>query len=89
MKRKFGIIAAAVLSTMVLSQVVNASEVVNPEDSGYLGPVIQDNGYQPKAIAAPSAFTSSTIRVVVNPEDSGYLGPVVGVGAGVARDGQS
>ncbi|MBI4290159.1 MAG: hypothetical protein HY661_01610 [Betaproteobacteria bacterium] len=77
MKRKFGIIAASILSTMVFSQVVNASEVVNPEDSGYLGPVILDNAYQAKAAAAPSTSSPSRFHVVVNPEDSGYLGPVI------------
>lgn len=51
--------------------------VINPEDSGYFGPVVQDNAYQAKAAAAPSASSSLRFRVVVNPEDSGYFGPVV------------
>lgn len=76
MKRKFGIIAAAALSTIAFSQIAGAS--VNPEDSGYLGAMILDSGYQAKAAAEPSAPASSKFREVINPEDSGYLGPVSG-----------
>ncbi|MBI4292712.1 MAG: hypothetical protein HY661_14645 [Betaproteobacteria bacterium] len=76
MKRKFSIIAVTVLSTIAFSQLSNASVVVNPEDSGYLGPVALDNGYRGQAATAPNTASFSMFAAIVNPEDSGYLGPV-------------
>lgn len=79
LKRK--VIAIAILAiSAALASCQSASPVfptvVNPEDSGYRGPVVLDNSYQDKATAAPRASSSSRFRVVVNPEDSGYFGPM-------------
>ncbi|MBI4290122.1 MAG: hypothetical protein HY661_01425 [Betaproteobacteria bacterium] len=76
MSRKLNIIALAFLSTIAFSQLGNAFEVVNPENSGYLGPVTEDNAYEAKAAASPDTSSFSRFSAVVNPEDSGYLGPV-------------
>lgn len=117
MKRKVGIVAAAVMATTSFAQLAIADqervagapsahssarfmEVVNPRDSGYLGPVAADRGYQEMASRAGSDSLFSRFRdaakslswghpKVVNPRNSGYLGPVVGAGSGAAGESES
>ena len=74
LKRK--IIAIAILAipaALASAQSANFRAVLNREDSGYIGPVAQEQGIAP---AASHATATTTLRVVLNPEDSGYIGPV-------------
>lgn len=48
--------------------------IINPEDSGYFGPM--EYSLQWTATDAPRATVSTMSRGIVNPQDSGYFGPV-------------